>query len=108
MYSSFSYYAVLANLLYTFNMVNYPELSAPKNRLYAVHNDKTQTEASADKEYYHGLMNTKVEFELINLFSSNTNQLPQVFLFYLPLNKIAQVLLWTIAVYFVSIQGIKI
>lgn len=107
MYSSISYYAVLANLLYTFNLVNYPELSAIKNQLANdFHKGKTPEEAFTDinKGSYADLGDLKIKFELADLFSSNTNWLFQISKFHLPLNKIAQVLLWTIAVYFVSIQ----
>lgn len=110
MFSSISYYAVLANLLYTFNLVNNPKLDAIKNQLYPFYDDRKIQNMSIvglNLEHSPDLINSKVEHKLVKLQSSKPNQLPQISKYDLPSNSIAQILLLTIVVYFVSIQGMR-
>lgn len=108
MFSSISYYAVLANLLYTFNLVNYPELDAIKNQIYSIHDDRiihNKSFIGLDFNYFPDLMNSKVEHNLVKMSPSKPNHLPQISKYSLSSSNIAPILLWTIVVYFVSIQG---
>lgn len=111
MFSSISYYAMFANLLYTFNLVNYPELNAIKNQLYEIHEDRITQDKSLtglNLEYTSDLINSKVEPKLFKLSFFKGKQLPQIPEHDIPSSSIAQILLWLIVVYFVSIRGNRI